>query len=405
MDKYQHRKAKTTLLFKNSDGTPAKNISVKAKLKNHEFMFGCGAFDILGACNAPDGEIKDMLCHRAELWEDLFNYGTLPFYWGRYEPEEGKPGREPMTKAVEHMLAKGAKIKGHPLCWHTVCADWLMEYPTEVIMQKQLDRITREVSDFKGKIGLWDVINETVIMPIFDKYDNAVTRLCNHYGRIPLIKAVFDAAHAADPDAVLLINDFNTSEEYAKVIEQALDAGVPIGAIGIQSHQHQGYWGAEKVESVLARFERFGLPIHFTENTLISGELMPPEIEDLNDYHNDNWQSTPEFEERQKVQAEEMYRILFAHPLVKAITAWDFADGMWLNAPSGIIRKDGTVKPVYNMLKELIHSEWSTDITDSADSEGKLVLEGFKGEYEFEINGKKYSAVVGDDTPEQPIIL
>ena len=43
-------------------------------------------------------------------------------------------------------------------------------------------------------IGLWDVINEVVIMPIFDKYDNAVTRICQEYGRVPLVKAVFDEA-------------------------------------------------------------------------------------------------------------------------------------------------------------------------------------------------------------------
>ena len=61
-------------------------------------------------------------------------------------------------------------------------------------MDKQLARIDREVSNFKGLIDMWDVINETVIMPVFDKYDNAVTRICNRYGRIELIKKVFDAS-------------------------------------------------------------------------------------------------------------------------------------------------------------------------------------------------------------------
>ncbi|WP_443110867.1 endo-1,4-beta-xylanase [Butyrivibrio sp. AE3009] len=53
------------------------------------------------------------------------------------------------------------------------------------------------------------------------------------------------------------------------MIDGCLNAGVPISAIGIQSHQHQGYWGKEKLEEVLERFAHFGLPIHFTENTLI----------------------------------------------------------------------------------------------------------------------------------------
>ena len=38
---------------------------------------------------------------------------------------------------------------------------------------------------------MWDVINEVVIMPEFDKYDNAVTRICKEYGRLNLVKEVF----------------------------------------------------------------------------------------------------------------------------------------------------------------------------------------------------------------------
>ena len=60
------------------------------------------------------------------------------------------------------------KVKGHPLCWHTVCADWLMKYDNETILKKQLERIDREVLGFKGIIDMWDVINEVVIMPIFN---------------------------------------------------------------------------------------------------------------------------------------------------------------------------------------------------------------------------------------------
>ena len=124
------------------------------------------------------------------------------------------------------------------------------------------------------------------------------------------------------------------------------------------------------MEEVLARYEHFGLPIHFTENTLLSGELIPADIEDLNDFHADVWPSTPELEERQRQQMEEMYRILFSHPQVEAITGWDFADGAWLNAPSGVIRKDNSIKPAYTMLKDLIKKEWWTDYEVCTDEHG-----------------------------------
>ena len=105
---------------------------------------------------------------------------------------------------------------------------------------------------------------------------------------------------------------------------------------GLQSHQHQGYWGLEKLRDVLRRFSRFGLPLHFTENTLISGSLMPKYIEDLNDWQEKVWPGTPEGEERQRREVEEIYTALFATPLVEAVTVWDAVDAKWLNAPSGL---------------------------------------------------------------------
>ncbi len=56
---------------------------------------------------------------------------------------------------------------------------------------------------------MWDVINEVVIMPIFDKYDNGITRICREIGRIPMVRMVFDAAREAGPHATLLLNDFD----------------------------------------------------------------------------------------------------------------------------------------------------------------------------------------------------
>ena len=311
-------------------------------------LYGCGAFDLIPYVNG--GEENPFLKDRAEKWLALFDYGTLPFYWGRYEPVEGEPDFERLHRTAAFMKEHSVKVKGHPLCWHTVCADWLMEYDNSTILDKQLKRIDREVSAFRDVIDYWDVINEAVIMPVFDRYDNAVTRICRQYGTVNLIKEVFAAAKAANPDAVLLINDFNLSESYAELIDKCLEAGVPIGAIGLQTHQHQGYMGREKLEQVLTRFERFGLPLHFTENSLVSGHLMPGHIVDLNDYVVPEWPTTEEGETRQAVQMKEMYDIVEAHPLTEAITNWDFSDGCWLKAPTGLIREDNSVKPSYEML-------------------------------------------------------
>lgn len=378
-----HRQANARLRVLSPDGTPAVRREVSVDQVSHQFLFGCGAFDAVELMKTQDEKKQAFLRERMEKWLALFNYGTLPFYWGRYEPEEGKPAFRETMAAAKWLRQSGVQVKGHPLCWHTACAPWLLKYSNEEILRRQLERIHRDVTAYRDTIGLWDVINEVVIMPEFDRYDNAITRICREKGRVGLVKEVFAAAKECDPNAVLLINDFNTSEAYAHLIQDLLEANVPISAIGIQSHQHQGYWGLEKLNRVLERFSRFGLPIHFTENTLISGDIMPAHIVDLNDWQVDEWPSSPEGEERQAREISEMYSVLFAHPLVEAITTWDFNDGCWLKAPSGFVHEDNTEKPSYTALKNLIHGAWETHETLVTDDDGFLAFTGYKGDYQL----------------------
>ena len=393
-----HRIGEALVRVVDKNGNPVADKDLVLNQKSHEFLFGSGAFDFL----EYEGKKGDP--ERLEKWLKMFNYGTLPFYWGFYEPKEGSVEFESRMEAAKILKSNNVTIKGHPLCWHTVCADWLMEYPDEVILDKQLARINREVTAFKGVIDIWDVINEVVIMPVFDKYDNAVTRLCKRYGQVGLVKEVFAAAKAANPDGTFLINDFNTSPKYEELIEKCLDAGVEFSAIGIQSHQHQGYWGKEKLYDVLKRFSRFGIPIHFTENTLVSGTLIPEYIEDLNDWQVTEWPTTPEGEARQAEQWEEMYRILFADPNVKAITGWDFADGAWLNAPSGLVTTDNRSKPAYDKLLSLVKGEWWTkDETIHTNSEGIVSFKGTKGTYE--ISGAEGVITLGSEPSEATVVL
>jgi len=401
---FQHRKASVQLRLVLEDGTAAANRDVKLSQKKHQFLFGCGGFEAVELAGGNPGgtEIDEARkTHIEEKLGKLFgfnNFATLPFYIGRYEPEEGKPDEARLKAAARWFSERNVTTKGHPLCWHTVCAPWLMNYSNAEILKKVIARIERDVCAFAGLINIWDVINEVVIMPVFDKYDNAVTRICKEYGQVRIVKEVFEAAKRANPNAALLLNDFDTSKDYEILIDKCLQEGIPIDAIGIQSHQHQGYWGAEKLRDVLARFSRFGLPLHFTENTLISGDLMPPHIHDLNDWKVKEWTTTPEGEERQEKEIIEMYEILFAHPKVEAITTWTGGDdNAWLRAPAGFLRVDNSEKPAYKALRAKIQNEWRTETTARSDGNGVVNLEGFKGGYElscmgktavFEMNGK-----------------
>lgn len=406
MTDLSHRKAKTKIQIISKDGKPVSSTNVTVNQVNHKFLFGCGAFEALPYTNGVsvhngNGSLtkkldknidRSVMEDRMNKWLDLFNYGTLPFYWGGFESEEGKPNTEQLMNAAKFLKSKGVQVKGHPLCWHTGCVPWLMNYDNATILKKQLERIHREVGNFKGIIDMWDVINEVVIMPIYDKYDNAITRICKENGRVGLVRKVFQAAYETNPEGTFLINDFNMSSNYEILIDGCLNSGAHINTIGLQSHQHQGVWGKEKQDEVLSRFEHFGLPIHFTENTIVAGPLVAPEITDLQDAHYDDDAATPELEEMQADALEQMYRNLFEnHPLVTAISNWDYGDGAWLNAPSGVIRKDSSLKPSYKRLHKLIKEEWHTRLELKTDADGFIDVEGFKGKYEVLYADKKLS--------------
>jgi GH35 family endo-1,4-beta-xylanase len=401
---FSHRKSRVRLRLVSAGGAPLANRDISVNQTRHQFLFGCGGFEAVDLAGGnPDG--TPLEARKAEFLRDrldkifsLHNYATLPFYLGRYEKEEGNPDQKRTMAAAEYFAQRNITTKGHPLCWHTACADWLMKYDNKTILAKQLARITRDVTAFKGTIDKWDVINEVVIMPIFDKYDNAITRVCKEIGRVGIIKEVFAAARAANPAATLVLNDFNVSIDYEILIDGCLQAGIPIDVIGIQSHQHQGYWGKEKLYEVLDRFSHFGVPLHFTENTLISGDIMPPHIEDLNDWQVGEWPSTPQGEERQAGELLEMYEILFACPAVQAITTWSPADDGWLHAPGGFLHADNSVKPVYTALLNKVKGEWWTTESLRTDANGELILEGFRGDYELASGGEKVPFVLDGAT-------
>ncbi|WP_220448620.1 endo-1,4-beta-xylanase [Nonomuraea mesophila] len=372
------------------DGDPLPDRDVLVAQRDHRFLFGCTGFDLVPFAGGElTGEAAARAERLAEHWLGLFNFVTLPFYWGQFEPVRGQAGTARLRKAAAWFRERGRPVKGHPLAWHTVTADWLMDLPNEEIARAQVDRIRREVSDFSGLIDMWDVINEVVIMPIFDKYDNGITRLCREIGRIPMVRMVFDAAREADPHATLLLNDFDMSAAYECLIEGLIEAGVRIDALGLQSHMHQGYWGEERTLAVLDRFSRYGLPLHFTETTILSGELMPGHITDLNDYQVASWPSTPEGEERQADEIVRHYRTLLSHPSVEAMTYWGMADGGWLGAPGGLVRADGSPKPSYEAARALVKGDWwFPPTTLRTDAEGRVRFTGFLGTYEVSAAGR-----------------
>ena len=368
------------LRFLGPDGKPLRAGSTVAIAQSrHKFLFGCNIFK-LGRCRTPEDNAA-----YERRFAALLNFATLPFYWWNYERRQGEPDDDHTDEIVRWCKDHDVTTKGHPLAWNYVDPRWLPD-DTEAAMQAQLRRIGRCVRRFKGDINIWDVVNEATHYdrPQLKERAPTLTEAIRKMGIAAYVRSAFKAAREAHPGATLIINDYRTDPAYEeKVISQLVDDnGQPLyDVIGIQSHMHGRYWGAQRAWEVCERFARFGKPLHFTETTVVSGPRT-----------GGAWPTTPAGEKRQAEQVAEFYRVLFSHPAVEAVTWWDFTDqNAWQGAPAGLVRADMTPKPAYEELERLIKSKWWTQAQTTVEAGGAARFRGFLGQYEVttQIGGKK----------------
>jgi len=401
----KYRKGNATLRLLGPNGKSLKNGSiVSIEQKRHKFLFGCNIFK-LSRCRTPEDNAA-----YAERFAALLNFATLPFYWWNYERQRGKPDDARTEELVRWCKAHNIITKGHPLAWNWGQPPWLPKEPEEA-MRLQFDRIERCMRRFKNKIDIWDVVNEATHYDR-DKAKKDAPALTEAISKMSIgayVRESFKSARKANPKATLLINDYRTDPSYAeKVITELVDdSEQPLyDVIGIQSHMHGGYWGAQKAWEVCERFAKFGKPLHFTETTLVSGE-QGWELRQKRKDPNFRWVSTPEGEKRQAKQVSEFYRVLFSHPAVEAITWWDFTDqNAWQRAPAGLVRDDMSPKPAYEELERLIKGKWWTQAETTVAAGGNTNFRGFLGQYEAttRIDGRKLTGTFQlDKTTKQTI--
>ncbi len=362
------RKARATVRVVDASGKPLPRARVSINQTRHAFLFGCNLYQLF----EYQGDQHERY---AELFTRLFNYATLPFYWGGYEFEQGKPQRENLERLARWCQQRKITTKGHPLVWHEVYPRWA---PNDVatVRPMLLERIRTLVSQFRGLIDIWDVVNEVTVS---ERFDNGVGRWVKQVGMVPMVAECLETARATNRRARLLYNDFNISPEFEQVVQGLVERRAPLDAVGIQSHMHWGDWTMERTWEVCETYARFGKPLHFTEISIISGVFTKGEP------HPRPWNSTPEGEARQAEMVEKFYTVLFSHPAVEAITWWDLPDGQWLGAPSGLVRADLSPKPAYERLAKKIKGDWWTTTTLTTDAQGRASFSGFKGDYKVTV--------------------
>lgn len=361
------RQGDGVILVSDAGGKPAPGVTVKIEQLRHDFLFGCNAF-MVGRIKEPALEVE-----YRRRFAALLNYATLGFYWSGYESRRGQPDYDYTDKVIEWSRAQGITCKGHPLVWDHPAGSpkWLPEDRVE-IQKLSHARVRDIITRFKGRIDLWDVVNEPTHLGKANQ-QTRMSQFATKLGAVPYVRQHLEVARAANPQATLLVNDYKLEPRYYEILDALRDGGKPLfDAVGLQSHMHDGGWPLGRVRNVCDTYAKLGLPLHFTEATVVSGLRTGP---------GENWgATTPEIEEKQADYVVKFYTTLFAHPAVQAVTWWDFADlGAWQGAAAGWLRKDMTPKPVYERLLALIKGEWWTKIEGRTNVRGEFSARLFFG--------------------------
>lgn len=308
--------------------------------------------------------------------------------WEMIHPREGPDGYD-FTAAdafVKFGEDNGLELLGHTLVWHGQTPQWVFageqvflpdaataariaaerearpnrrrgfdasipHATRDQLLARLRDHIHTVVGRYKGRVKVWDVVNEALT----DSNGPEVLRE-SAWAKIigpDFIAQAFRFAHEADPDAILRYNDYSLENPLKRqkliTLVRSLQAqGVPIHAIGTQTHVSATSPSYEEMDRTLIELKSLGLPIHVTEldvNSAARGQRNTgAEI-------TENASATAgdliaQADERAAEQWANLFRLFIKHKdAVKIVTFWGVNDGVSWRANGRPLLFDGENKP------------------------------------------------------------
>ena len=405
-----NRKGDATIVLKSQSGEPLPaDITVEAKQRSHEFKFGANLFMLDEFPTEEENAIY------REKFPEIFNLATLPFYWSTLEPEMGKPRyakdspriyrRPAIDLCIDYCKEKGIEPKCHCLNYDTESPKWYYTESVEFCKEKLLERFQEIADRYAKDIPSFEVTNET-LKEGFSKF----------FYEDDFVEWSFKMADRIFPNNKLIINDFkywlpNVSSNrnlYYMQIERLLRTGHRVDSIGLQFHcmfgskqldiaktreveveRAETWYNPRVLFQLMDNFGKLGIPQQITEMTVSA------------------LSEDPEDEEVQAELTNRLYRCFFSHPAMEAIIYWNLVDGYAASAKAGdmprgenrfyggFLRHDLSEKPVYQMLKKLIHEQWHTETAVKAVN-GTAKFRGFYGDYDLTVfaGGKQIPAKI-----------
>ena len=252
--------------------------------------------------------------------------------------DDGRLDFAPADRIAAWAASNRQRLHAHCLIWYLQDPDWFKRLQGDPrAFGAAYDRyITQVTAHYRGRAVGWDCVNEAVSE---DGAGLRASRWAAVLGGEDHILRAFEVAHAADPGAILFLNDFALERLPAKrltflrLVERLLKRGAPIGGLGSQSHLDIDV--ADGLSRAMMKdLGSLGLPIHSSE---LDVSTRPRRL-DL--------RSGPE---RLRLQARRYREVLDAFSELPprqryAFTIWGVRDkDSWLNLPD---ENDGADRPL-----------------------------------------------------------
>jgi endo-1,4-beta-xylanase len=186
--------------------------------------------------------------------------------WDTIEPSPNSFNFAPAGQITGNAQSHGMKIRGHTLVWHSQLPGWVGGLDTNGLRSAMTNHINQVMGHWRGQIYAWDVVNEAFEENGTRRQSVFEQKLGDGY-----IEEAFRTARAADPNAKLCYNDYNTDGQNAKsngvyaMVSDFKSRGVPIDCVGFQSHFNAQSPVPSDYRANLQRFADLGVDVQITE--------------------------------------------------------------------------------------------------------------------------------------------
>ncbi|WP_327725858.1 non-reducing end alpha-L-arabinofuranosidase family hydrolase [Streptomyces europaeiscabiei] len=189
--------------------------------------------------------------------------------WDATERSRGSFTFGPADQIVNRATARGQRVRGHTLVWHSQLPSWVSSITDANTLRSVMNNhITTVANRYKGRIHSWDVVNEAFADGGSGQHRPSVFQNLLGNG---FIEQAFRTARSADPAAKLCYNDYNIEDWNAaktqgvyRMVRDFKARGVPIDCVGLQAHFGAGGPPAS-FRTTLSSFAALGVDVQITE--------------------------------------------------------------------------------------------------------------------------------------------